>query len=432
MSIPSTMTPVRHIAALVLAVFLAMSAWPATARAADAIGAAVNATLILLDDDGNALGSGILLDDGVVLTDAASVGNRGAVVLRTVDGTTTRGRVIARDARRGLAVIRAETDLGAGLKFAPVAARPGQEVYAVGAPYGMGVMVTRGIVSAAATTPDPTVPIHGLRHDAVINAGVAGGPLLDSDGRLLGMVRAAQDGDLAAVGWAVTAADLQRLVPLMVAGALRDVPELGLGLRAVTPVIAAALGIDARGLLVDAVTPGSRAARAGVVAGDVIVSFEGAALADPADLAWRIDARIADAARLSVRRDGAAVVLTLDLAAVVPTLLRISDGAAIAPVASYTFGRLGVRFEDEARVANVSLHSPAYLGGLQDGDIVLALNGRPVSRSMLETFDIDAPVLLLVSRGGKTRHVLIDPWRAIASGVAQTGTKPLDAGVNLF
>ncbi|WP_108482859.1 S1C family serine protease [Oceaniglobus ichthyenteri] len=406
---------------------------PMTARAAAGLERAVAATMIVLGEDHRPLGSAVLLEGGLAITTADVVGARAAVDLRDGTGRTVRAQVVARDGRRGIALLRVPVDFGPGLALAPVTVPVGQAVYAIGAPLGMAPMVTRGIIAAPPRQPDPAVALNALRHDAVVHDGVAGGPLVDEQGRLLGLNRAAPDGALIGLGWAVSASDLARIVPLMVAGDLRDVPDLGLSLRRVTPDIAEALGLTPGGLLVETVIPRSRAARAGLQAGDIVLGYNATVLEQVGALAFLIEARQEDTARLHIRRGASLLTVTLNLAPVTGQLATLSvSGGAVARIESYRFATLGVMFEDAGRVSHVSLHSPAFVAGLQPGDTVLALNGTPIDRAGLEALVITKPILLLIARNGATQHVLINPWGSAPRTAVQQRANLLDARAHLF
>lgn len=418
-------------AALLLIVVLGL---PLGARAQTGLERAIAATMIVLGEGERPLGSAVLLEGGIAISVTDVVGGRGTVHLRDGSGRVVRARVLARDGRRGLVVMRLDDPaFGVGLALAPGAVPVGSAVFALGAPLGFEVMLTRGVIAAPPRQPDPAVPLFALQHDALLHAGVAGGPLVDGEGRLLGLNRMAPEAALSGLGFAVAADDLARLVPQMVAGQVREVPDLGVTLRRVTAQIAQALGLTEAGLLVDTVAPRSRGARAGLMAGDVVLGIDGTVLNRVGDLSLLIEARLGNSARLHLRRGDRLLTVTLDLAPIASALGVMTAGSAgVARIASYTFATLGVFFEDEGRVAMVAPHSPAYAGGLRAGDTVIALNGAPVTRAQLDALQIGAPVLLLVARGGATLHVLVDPW-VNAGPAAQTNrANLLDAAPHFF
>jgi len=418
-------------AAILLIVVLGL---PLCVRAQTGLERAIAATLIVLGEGQRALGSAVLLEGGLAVSVTDVIGGRGTVDLRDAAGRVVRATVLARDVRRGLVVMRVErAGFGPGLPLTPGEAPVGTPVFALGAPLGMEIMLTRGIIAAPPRQTDPAVPLFALQHDALLHTGVAGGALVDGEGTLVGLNRTAPEGALVGMGFAISSDDLARLVPLMVAGQMREVPDLGLTLRRVTPQIAAALGVPEAGLLVDTVAPRSRAARAGIEAGDVLLGLNGTVLSRVGALSLLIEARRGDSARVHLRRGTTLLSVTLDLASAAPQLGLMTVGvAAIGRIDSYSFATLGVLFEDESRVAMVPPHSPAYAGGLRPGDRVIALNGVPVTRARLELLKIEAPVLLLVARGGVTLHVLVDPWVNAGPVAQHNRANLLDAAPHFF
>lgn len=399
----------------------------------DGLDRAMAATVIVLDDD-RPLGSAVLLTGGRAISDADVVGARGTVTLRMRDGESTRARVVAADQRRGLVLLVLEASLGEGLTLAALEPRPGQGIFAIGAPLGRDLMLARGVIVASPRQRDGRVPMMGVQHDARVSPGGEGGALVDDSGRLLGLVRGGEDEDLPGVGWATPALDLLRIVTLMERGQLRDVPELGVSFRLVTGKIADALGVPRAGLLVDFVSPGSRGAHAGLQPGDIVLAIDGVALDRVGALAWQIDRLSGTRATLSVRRGAAPLRLEMDLAPVVRSLGTAGPGLVVGvkPIGSYSFASLGVRFEDAGRVSGVNRHSPAFFAGLAPGDVVLTLNGVPVDRAALEGFAITQPVLLLVARDGSTVHLLIDPWGQVPLLARHGNMIHLDARAVLF
>lgn len=418
-----------------LSILMMLALWlaPYSARA-DSLTSALNATVVVqgADDEARFLGSGFVYGpDGLVLTNAHVV--QGATVVRLVtrDGREVMARVIARDRRRDIAILKPEQDLGPGLTLSPQAPGAGDEVYAIGAPLGEAHTVTRGIVSSEARQVEPDVPLRLLQHDAAVNPGSSGGPLVDRQGRLLGMNSRIADGSRYYVGlsYAISATDLARLVPLMLAGELAEPPVLGLNLRAVDRRIAGALGMnDVQGVLIDNVAPGSMAWQAGLAPGDVILSVAGHAITQPGDLAFALEAA-GEVFAVTLWRKGEEIAVELDRADDAPLSRALAQ--PVKRVQGYDMDRLGIRL-DGARVTRVSINSPGFFAGLSEGDVVLSANGAPVGGAELAALEIDAPLLLLVQRpDGTTAHLMVDPWSKTRAMRPASGNA-LDPDVILF
>jgi serine protease Do len=208
-------------------------------------------------------------------------------------GRRERATVLGRDDALGVAVLAVPTGDAAPLPWAPAAPRLGDPVLALGDPGGTGLRATEGRVSA-----DPLTfrgrggrPVEGvIEHTAPLPRGAGGGPLLDAEGRVLGL-NAMRTG--AGFLLALPAAALRPRLDSLLAGEPSGARRLGV---AVAPPHASrrmrrAVGLpDRDGLLVRDVEDGSAAARAGLAAGDLLVRLGGRALATMDDLFAAIDA----------------------------------------------------------------------------------------------------------------------------------------------
>lgn len=159
---------------------------------------------------GSAMGSGfVAADGGLILTASHVVGTSTTVTLKLHDGTSISGEVVAVDKSIDTAVIRAEE----GVELQPLAlgaladVQVGEMTIAIGSPFGLSQTVTTGIVSALGrTVPTPMGELHDLiQTDAAINSGNSGGPLIDREGRAIGIntAIASASGGSDGIGFAV-------------------------------------------------------------------------------------------------------------------------------------------------------------------------------------------------------------------------------------
>ncbi|QYZ70359.1 S1C family serine protease [Neotabrizicola shimadae] len=393
-------------------------------------------TVRAADDGARFLGSAFLWGEhgAVAVTNAHVVGKAAEVRLTDAQGREEIGRVIAVDALRDVAVIA----VAPGRPGLEPGAAPhlGQAVWALGAPLGLDLSVTDGTVSALARQVDPTAPLRMVQHDAAVNPGSSGGPLVDAEGGLVGMNSRIADGSRTFVGiaYAITAADLDRIVTGLVDETLAPLPKLGLRARAVDRVIAAALGVEPGGLLVDEVEAGGLAEMSGLKAGDILLAVDGKPIAAPGDLPFALEAaQAAESADLVIRRDGAAVLVVMELAPIGEDIGALRDLGEVKKVDSYTLASLGVTLDEEGQVNEITQNSPAARAGLAKGDRILAMNGQEMAGSALETAEITKATLLLVAGpGGATRHVLVDPWGRADGMRAVGGANVLDPAVVVF
>jgi serine protease Do len=227
------------------------------------------------------VGSGIVIAPGRVLTAAHRAGEGVAVTFD--DGREESGEPVAVDRDLDLAVLAVETAEVDPPEWAPdEAAAAGAPVVAMGNPGGRGLRATLGFVAAASRSfrgPRGRRVSGALEHTAPLPRGSAGGPLLDAEGRLLGVNLLRLDGGLIiALG---VAGGLRSAVDRLARGEAPARPRLGV---AVAPARAArrmrhAVGLPERdGVLVRGVEEGSPAARAGIAQGDLIVAASGRAV----------------------------------------------------------------------------------------------------------------------------------------------------------
>jgi S1-C subfamily serine protease len=168
-------------------------------------------SVVQIEADG-AMGSGfVAADGGLILTASHVVGGAETVTLRLQDGRTVSGTVVAVDKSIDTAVIRAEETAAADLQPLALGAlgdvQVGEMTIAIGSPFGLSQTVTTGIVSALGrTVPTPMGELHDLiQTDAAINSGNSGGPLIDREGRAIGIntAIASASGGSDGIGFAV-------------------------------------------------------------------------------------------------------------------------------------------------------------------------------------------------------------------------------------
>jgi putative serine protease PepD len=290
-------------------------------------------TIMVRGSNGGATGSGFVLDNaGHVITnnhvvaDAASSGGR--IVVQLSNGRQLDATLVGRDSSYDVAVL----DVGADdLTPLPIGSSEdvvvGDEVIAVGAPLGLDSTVTSGIVSAlnrpvgAGDGSDRSF-INAIQTDAAINPGNSGGPLLDMQGRVVGINSAIAQPPGASLGGAGGSIGLGFAIPSDQVRKTAD--QLIRTGKAVHPVIGVILDLKYEGEGVrilnqdesddPVVSPGGPADSAGLRAGDVIVAFEGRPVTDPDELVVAIRARdVGDTVSLTVRRGDAEIDVKMTL-----------------------------------------------------------------------------------------------------------------------
>lgn len=438
----------RAVAALLRALCLGiLVALAAPLRAAEpegpALTAALEATLVIRTAEGGRqlLGSAFLWgDEGLAVTNAHVVGSASRVLAVFSDGRSREAEVIARDEVRDIAVLSFGESVGRGLRPADATPALGQPVWAFGAPLGIEFTLTQGMISHLGRQVEANVPILLLQHDAAVNPGSSGGPLVDARGRLVGMNSRIADGSrlFVGMGFAIPAAELARLVPALVAGTLEPLPRLGLRVRPIDARLAAALDWHEGGLLVDHVEAGSIAARGGILPGDILTAVDGRPIGAAGDLAFMVEAALpAREAWIDLRRAGQDERLVIDLEPPTMRLAPIGVGHAPSRVSGYSLERLGITLDDAGRISRLTANSLAALSGVAEGDVVLAVNGAaldsPAAVAAARELRFEEPAVILVRRAdGSTQHVVIDPWEGGRGLRPVGGANVLDPDVVVF
>jgi S1-C subfamily serine protease len=267
-------------------------------------------SVVQIQTDGG-VGSGVIYDsDGLILTAAHVVGDSETVTVRFGDGEEIEGKVLGGTAGADVAVVQVDRT---GLPAADLALdedpQVGQMAIAVGSPWGLQSTVTAGIVSAV----DQAIPSGEsaravLQTDAAINPGNSGGPLVDREGRVIGInvsifsLSGANDG----VGFAVPIDIASDIAERVVAGESIQSAFLG--------VIGGDVDSGPAGAVIEEVTEGSAAEEAGVEVDDLVVSLDGVPVQGIADLAAQVQThQPGSAVEIVVIRDGEQITLNVTL-----------------------------------------------------------------------------------------------------------------------
>ena len=259
---------------------------------------------------GVTLGSGFVYDtSGHIVTNYHVVAGDDDISITFIDGTVYRATVVGTDQYSDLAVLRVQDDVPTDkLKPLPLgnssSLRVGQEVVAIGNPFGLSGSMTEGIVSGLnrlipvyqdplsnAAVPAFSIP-DVIQTDAAINPGNSGGPLLDMEGEVIGINSAifSTTGGFAGIGFAIPSNTIDQVAPSLIATGSYQHPWLGVSGIDMTPEIAEAIGLgEPRGFLVIEAAPGGPADSAGVQGGDTPAQLDGREIALGGDVILAIN-----------------------------------------------------------------------------------------------------------------------------------------------
>ena len=382
------------------------------------------------------LGSGFIVDaDGFVVTNNHVVAGAEHIEVKLTDGKTYKARLIGRDERTDLALLKVDADRP--LPFVQFGnsdrVRVGDWVLAVGNPFGLGGTVTAGIVSADGRDLPEANLVDFLQIDAPINRGNSGGPSFGLNGEVIGVNTAifSPNGGSVGIGFAIPSNLAKKIVADLRANGTVSRGWIGVIIQPVTDGIAESLGLTAsKGALIASVKDDGPAATAGLRPGDVVLAWDGAAVESLRDLPKLVaNAPVGAVAIATVWREGKSIDVSVTpeplpqpakAAAANPTATPDGrtrtleqTGLTVATLDGGTRARLGLTGEVSGiLVTDVADDSHAAEAGLRPGDVITAIALRPVASVDEATAQLQAAgetrrtaVLLRVLRGGNDRLV---------------------------
>jgi serine protease Do len=384
-------------------------------------------------------GSGFFISpDGYIVTNNHVVENAETIKVVLKDETELDAVVVGRDEGSDLAVIKVK---GGRNNFPFVnfenAGKPrvGDWVIAVGNPFGLGGTATAGIISAYGRDIGETF-VDYIQIDAPINRGNSGGPTFDIYGRVIGVNTAifSPSGGSVGIGFAIPAEVADSVTKQLISGGKIQRGYIGATIQNFTPEMAEAQGMGAqKGAIVSDLVPGGPSARGGLLAGDVVVSINGASIKTSTELTREVaKAKPGDTLRLDVIREGKHRPVEIrsgirpsekELASndntpggdrsnpVTPPAQHPSVlGMSLGPLDEATRRRLNAPADLKGvLVESVEQTSDAGQKGLRRGDVIVQAGGRPAASAADVAAAVDgakkagrAGVLIGVVRQGRT------------------------------
>ncbi|WFU12612.1 DegQ family serine endoprotease (plasmid) [Rhizobium sp. CB3090] len=383
-----------------------------------------------------ALGSGFIISpDGVIVTNNHVIENATDIKVTLDDGTELPAKLLGTDAKSDLAVLKVK----APKPLATIAwgdsdkLKLGDQILAIGNPFGIGTTVTAGIVSARGRDLHSGPYDDFIQIDAPINRGNSGGPLVDREGNVVGINTAiySPNGGSVGVGFAIPSDEAKVIVAKLEKNGSIDHGYLGVAIQPVTADVADAVGLSQpQGALVASVNDGTPAARAGIKTGDIVTAVGSETVKTPKDLSRLVaDLSPGDKRSLTVWRNGKSMDVNVTVGGNDDSKQAANDkgdgkvqpsnqpsiGVGLANLTPDLREQLNLpRNAEGAVVASVNPDKPAAAAGIQTGDIIVSVNDRPVH----DAHDVQnavaeagkagrKSVLLLIERGGDKTFVAV-------------------------
>lgn len=238
-------------------------------------------------------GTGFVISaDGQIVTNAHVVSDATEVTVTMEDGREYEAKVVGIDEPTDLAVVKIDAkdlphvDWGSSGDL-----KVGQNVIAMGNPFGLGNTVTTGIVSALGRNINAGPFDDFIQTDAAINRGNSGGPLFNEQGQVVGINTAilSPTGGSVGIGFSVPSDLASEVVADLAGDGEVERGWLGVQIKPVSEEVAQALGFDGdKGVMIEKVTPDTPAAKAGLKEGDIVLSVNGEEMTGPRDLSRAI------------------------------------------------------------------------------------------------------------------------------------------------
>jgi serine protease Do len=384
------------------------------------------------DQETQSLGSGFIIsDDGYILTNAHVVESADKITVRLTDKREFKAKVIGSDKRTDVALLKIEaTGLPKVSQGDPSLLKVGEWVLAIGSPFGFDSSVTAGIVSAKGRSLPQENFVPFIQTDAAINPGNSGGPLFNMKGEVIGINSQiySRSGGYMGLSFAIPIDVAMDVVNQLRSSGKVTRGRIGVSIQEVTRELADSFGLTKlAGALISDVEKGGPADKAGILASDVILKFDGKAVNTSNDLP-RIVAATRPGNKVSVQlwRKGETREVTVtvgeiaDDSRVAPR--RNKNGSTVPPV-SESSERLGLELAELTSEQKAELQvdggllvedakGAAARAELRRDDVILAINNMAIKtlaqfNDLLKRIPKGRNVALLVRHGDATSYVAI-------------------------
>ena len=373
------------------------------------------------------LGSGsIISKDGYILTNNHVVGGADRILVILHDGQEFEAELIGADPPSDIAVIKIPAN-----ELNPIQMgnsdemQVGETVIAIGNPFGLTLTVTLGIISAKGRSNVGITDYENfIQTDAAINPGNSGGPLINLEGKLIGVNTAifSKNGGYQGIGFSVPVNMAQIIMKDLIAEGKVSRGWLGVGIQDVTAELAQAFGVkNTKGSLITKVMPSSPAETAGLIKGDIVIRVNQRKVKNSSQLRNYIAEAGAWAdVTLEVIREGKTEIIKVTLdelkSASTSTPLKTQSslvlGILVQDLSPDVVKRLGYDPGTGVVITEVESGSPAAQVGLKAGMVIAEVNRQPVRderefQNALKNININQGVLLLMVSPQGSQYIII-------------------------
>lgn len=371
-----------------------------------------------------AKGSGFFVSvDGYILTNNHVVEKASKVTVTLSGGKKIEAKIVGRDPKSDVAVIKVE---GSGYSFLELgdsdAIDVGEWVIAIGNPFGLDASVTMGIVSAKGRNQLHITDFEDfIQTDAAINPGNSGGPLLDVEGKVIGINTAivSGSGGCMGVGFAVPSNMAKNVMDQLIAKGEVTRGFLGITMQPIDEDLAASFNLSkAEGALAAEISKGSPAELAGLKQGDIIIAYNNTPVKNISSFRNAVSQMAPGTAiKLTVNRDGKEIVLNATIGSypeaeeqVLSSNTSSKLGFEVEALTPEVASRFGYSDEKGVVVVKVEPGSLADNAGIKPGALIVAINRKNITSvgefdKAINEAASNKRVLLLVKQGPYVRFV---------------------------